>query len=200
MANASLIDMGDGTIQDTSTNLLWLKDWSLSGTGNWLQQTDWASRDFASSTGWRMPTRAEYSGIYSPMISTTPPWTNVPAAGAGYWTSDRSERVSVTCPGPLIPVVGCTAEGAFAVGIGYGVPTLPEVARPLSEALYAQKVRSYVAPGPAPVPVPATLGLVLLGLLAATTAKSKRPGRGYSLAMRLIASITGASRTGPVSS
>jgi hypothetical protein len=86
MANASFIDMGDGTIRDTSTNLLWLKDWALSGTGNWVQQNEWASQDFASSTGWRLPTVAEYSGIYTPTILTTSPWINV---GETYWASDR---------------------------------------------------------------------------------------------------------------
>jgi len=174
MANASFIDMGNGTIRDTSTNLLWLKDWALSGPGNWVQHNDWASQDFASSTGWRLPTVAEYSGIYTPTILTSSPWINV---GEIYWASDRSDRVTVSCTGPIIPPRGCTEPGSFAVGIGFGLPILPSGAQPVSSAYLAQKVRAYEGsdPVPVPVPLPATLSLALLGLLAAATAKSKRP-------------------------
>ncbi len=173
MANAGFIDMGDGTIRDTSTNLLWVKDWAASGTGNWVQQNEWASQDFASSSGWRLPTVAEYSSVYSPTISTTTPWINVRDI---YWTSDPSDPVAVTCTGLLIRPGGCTARGAFAVSIGISGPTLASGARPLFDEYFAQKVRSYEesVTVPVPVPLPATLSLALLGLLAAATAKGMR--------------------------
>jgi predicted porin len=42
-ANAVLIDQGDGTVLDTTTNLEWVKDGSLGGLRTWQDAKDWAS-------------------------------------------------------------------------------------------------------------------------------------------------------------
>ena len=71
-AHAILFDNGDGTITDTDTNLMWLKDMNLTNTESyddnlygfdtngallWSDAIDWAdSLDFANHTDWRLPT------------------------------------------------------------------------------------------------------------------------------------------------
>jgi Protein of unknown function (DUF1566) len=56
----SLIDMHDGTIYDTDTQLSWLKDAGASGIKNWSDAEAWAESlnangGFAGLTGWRLP-------------------------------------------------------------------------------------------------------------------------------------------------
>ncbi len=57
---AQMVDNGDGTITDMSTNLMWLKDAS-NGQADWAGAQAWASNlTFAGHTDWRLP-----SGINS---------------------------------------------------------------------------------------------------------------------------------------
>jgi hypothetical protein len=64
-ANAALVDNGNGTITDTKTNLMWLKDANLSMTSSydsdgkmtWYNAMDWANNLlFAGYDDWRLPT------------------------------------------------------------------------------------------------------------------------------------------------
>jgi hypothetical protein len=45
-ANARMIDNGDGTITDTGTNLMWLKDGNLAGAKTWNDALTWAGTLF----------------------------------------------------------------------------------------------------------------------------------------------------------
>ena len=37
-AQASLVSLGDGTVKDTTTNLIWLQNWNVNGPQNWVAQ------------------------------------------------------------------------------------------------------------------------------------------------------------------
>jgi hypothetical protein len=59
-ANAALVDMNDGTIYDTDTQLSWQKDAGAGGKRTWNQAVAWAASlneggGFAGLTGWRLP-------------------------------------------------------------------------------------------------------------------------------------------------
>lgn len=59
-AHATLVDMHDGTIYSTNTQLSWLKDVAAGGLKTWDQAVAWAASlnadgGFASLTGWRLP-------------------------------------------------------------------------------------------------------------------------------------------------
>lgn len=59
-ANGSLIDMNDGTIYDTDTQLSWLKDAGAGGVQTWANAMSWAASlngggGFAGLVGWRLP-------------------------------------------------------------------------------------------------------------------------------------------------
>lgn len=63
-AHASFVDQGDGTVLDTASNLLWLKDWSSTGQGNWNTQLSWAeSLTFAGNSDWELPTNSQYTDL-----------------------------------------------------------------------------------------------------------------------------------------
>lgn len=58
--HAALVDMHDGTIYDTDTQLSWLKDAGEGGIKNWTDANTWAAslnagHGFAGLTGWRLP-------------------------------------------------------------------------------------------------------------------------------------------------
>ena len=55
-ANAALVNMNDGTIYDTSTQLTWLRNAGLGG-GTWSASNLWANNlVFAGFSDWRLPT------------------------------------------------------------------------------------------------------------------------------------------------
>jgi hypothetical protein len=57
-SRAELIDLGDGTVRDTLSNLIWLQNWTVNGQKNWETQKAWAETaldGFAGSTDWRLP-------------------------------------------------------------------------------------------------------------------------------------------------
>ena len=65
-AQAELVSLGDGTVKDTNTNLIWLQDWHVNGFQNWSPQKAWAeSLDFAGSTEWRLPEISEYGALFN---------------------------------------------------------------------------------------------------------------------------------------
>lgn len=64
-SQAALIDLGNGTVKDDTTNLIWLQDWSASGFEDWDTQMLWADGlDFAGSTDWRLPSIGEYVALF----------------------------------------------------------------------------------------------------------------------------------------
>ena len=64
-AQATLVDMHDGTIYDTDTQLSWLQNANTAGTTmTWSQANAWAASlnsgsGFAGLTGWRLPTTTQ---------------------------------------------------------------------------------------------------------------------------------------------
>jgi hypothetical protein len=65
-AQAALIPLGNGTVLDDATNLIWLEDWNLNGQKSRKDQMDWADAlDFAGSQDWALPTRDQYLTLFS---------------------------------------------------------------------------------------------------------------------------------------
>ena len=61
---ADLVDNGDGTITDTETKLIWLKN-AGPARMQWAVATDWANTlDFAAINTWRLPTALEMEDLY----------------------------------------------------------------------------------------------------------------------------------------
>lgn len=109
---AALIDNGDGTITDTDTGLMWLRDASLGGPMTWYDALTWADAlVYAGYNNWKLPsalnsdgsgpcgglncTDTELGHLYyiEGVTSSTPsPFTNVqlPSSNSGYWTSTES--------------------------------------------------------------------------------------------------------------
>ena len=86
------VDLGDGTVRDTSTGLIWLKDANCFGIKNWDDAMDKAATlhtgecgltDGSSKGDWRLPTKEEWEALfdtnyYGPALSN--------AAGTGKWS------------------------------------------------------------------------------------------------------------------
>ncbi len=83
-AQGKLIDMHDGTIYDTDTQLSWLKDAGAGGLKTWLYAKAWAKGlTVANLTGWRLPaadpacdiahncTRSEMGHLYYTELGNT---------------------------------------------------------------------------------------------------------------------------------
>ena len=82
-AQATLQDMGDGTIYDTDTQLSWLQNANTNGLMTWDQAVAWAASlnsgsGYAGLTGWRLPDTAQ------PDASCGNQSGDVPAQGYGY--------------------------------------------------------------------------------------------------------------------
>ncbi len=101
-------DMGDGTVQDCRTGLIWLKDANctdtsggienLSGKLSWYDALKWVAAlknglcgltDGSSPGDWRLPTKTEWMAMVASANKqhfTTPSLTN--AAGTAKWTTN----------------------------------------------------------------------------------------------------------------
>ena len=63
-AQADPVSLGNGTVKDTNTNLIWLQDWNVNQLQNWSTQQAWAEGlDFAGSTDWELPEISEYGAL-----------------------------------------------------------------------------------------------------------------------------------------
>ena len=109
-AHATLVDMNDGTVYDTDTQLSWLQNANTAGTQmTWDQAVAWAASlnsgsGFAGLTGWRLPnadpvcgannncTNSEMGHLYytelgnaaGGPLTNVGPFTNVQAGS--YWS------------------------------------------------------------------------------------------------------------------
>jgi len=63
-AQATLTDLGDGTVLDTDTNVVWLKDWSLVGIHSYVAMVNTIDALVAAGhDNWVMPTMADYGQL-----------------------------------------------------------------------------------------------------------------------------------------
>jgi hypothetical protein len=63
-SHGALIDMQDGTIYDTDTQLSWLKDARAGGYTKWVDARAWTqSLNIAGLTGWRLPAADPACGV-----------------------------------------------------------------------------------------------------------------------------------------
>jgi len=101
------VDLGDGTVLDTTSHLRWLKNASCSMPQDWNNAISLANNlasptcglnDSSVAGDWHLPTKDELNTIYS--ISDTPAVTlnltfNNTVYPSGYWTSSTYESVYV---------------------------------------------------------------------------------------------------------
>jgi hypothetical protein len=153
-AQAGLVSLGDGTVKDTNTNLIWLQYWNVNGLGNWGTQKAWAETTldgFAGSNDWRLPEISEYAALFSLYGDLTQrgEFTNVQSGV--YWSGTEVSGTSARFFSPAlgIPTIGSQGTQFFAVAVRPGDVI-------------------------ASVPEPQTLALALLALGATVVARRKR--------------------------
>lgn len=99
------VDCGNGTVTDTVTGLIWLRDWNCLGFKDWaaanqaaagLKNGDCALTDKSSPGDWRLPTKDEWSTTiaFAVTLGCVPSLTN--DAGTCYGTGVRSSFAGVT--------------------------------------------------------------------------------------------------------
>jgi hypothetical protein len=153
-AQAALVSLGNGTVRDTNTNLIWLQNWNVNGAQNWSTQKGWAdSLDFASSTDWRLPEISEYGALFTAYgnLTQVAEFTNVQPDF--YWSGTEIS------PGIL----------AWYFNPDFGFQ---------SDAFQTNQFSAVaVHPGDvaASVPEPQTLALALLAFGAMVVARRRRP-------------------------
>ncbi len=165
-AHGALVDMGDGTIHDTDTQLSWLKNANTAGAMTWSSAVAWAASlnnagGFAGLTGWRLPNADPVCGLSYNCINSE--------MGHLYYT-----ELGNVAGGPL------TNSGPFTNVQTYfywsGTEYAPDTAYAWISA-FSDGIQSYtgkvnpayawaVRPGARYVPVPATgtIGLIVIGL------------------------------------
>ena len=152
-AQATLIDLGNGTVKDDVTNLIWLQNWNVNGFQNWATQKAWAENlSFAGSDAWVLPSIGQYGTLFAEVgdLTLVLQFTNVQPGL--YWSGTEI--------GPGINA------WLFRPDTG-GQGDVGETNR-----LFAVAVR----PGDvAAVPEPQSLALVLLALSAGAVAWRRRP-------------------------
>jgi hypothetical protein len=158
-AQAELVSLGDGTVKDTKTNLIWLQDWNVTGLESWGTQKNWANNlNFAGSSDWALPSIGEYDALFAAYgdLTQVPKFTSVQSLD--YWSGTEGS-------------VGSDSSWAFSPDDGIlSLRSQGNDGPP--EALYAVAVR----PGDvtASVPEPQTLALTLLALGATVVARRRR--------------------------
>jgi hypothetical protein len=155
-AQAGLVSLGDGTVKDTNTNLIWLQNWNVNGLRNWATQKAWAETGldgFASSNDWVLPSISQYADLYTAYgdLTLVPQFTNV-QPGYYYWSGTEilpAIRAWIFSPDIGGQYVGSEVSRFFAVAVRPGDVT-------------------------ASVPEPQTLALALLALGATVVARRRQ--------------------------
>ena len=141
-AQASLVALGDGTVRDTVTNLIWLQNWNDTGALRWSDQELWATTlSFRGHDDWALPSIEQFAELFAELgdLSVVAEFTNVQRGR--YWSGTE------TAPGlsawTLRAVTGERRDDNEAFGF-------------FAVAVHPGDVGA--------VPEPTTLALVLLGL------------------------------------
>ena len=120
-AHATLTDLGNGTVEDSATHLIWLKDWqSLGGfTTDWNGALSYAaSVGYGGSSSWALPSPAQYTTLWNDAGSSfsglTAYFTNV-RASAIYWSNSTLPGFS---PG-YVAIFNTDDGGIYVWSVGY---------------------------------------------------------------------------------
>lgn len=160
-AQATLVSLGDGTVKDTNTNLIWLQNWNVNGLKTWTEQKTWADGyDFAGSDDWRLPTQSEYQALLSSYGNLTEVHAFTDVQSADYWS------------GTEFPLVPDYAQGWHVAWIrAFAGPMYGEDSYHYAVAVRAADTTN---DGTTTVPEPQTLALTLLALGATVVARRVR--------------------------
>jgi hypothetical protein len=159
-SQAALFDLGDGTVRDTNTNLIWLQNWTVNGQKNWAAQKAWAETTldgFAGSTDWRLPDINEARNLVDTYdLNLFGYRTPFYIAGGPIWSGTEY----------LDPRAGAFAWAFSGLGCC-------DLARQSSNAFWAVAVRNVDVPA---VPEPKTVAMLILGIgaLMATVRRRQR--------------------------
>lgn len=154
-AQAALVTLGDGTVKDDVTNLIWLQNWNVNGAQTLATQKAWAENlNFAGSTDWVLPSISDYTTLFGEVgdLTQVSQFTNVQSRS--YWSSTEVTPDAIAWIFfPLSGFAGLGSGQFFSVAVRPGDVT-------------------------AAVPEPQSLALVLLGLGATVVARRWRARQG----------------------
>lgn len=156
-SNAALIDLGDGTVRDDATNLIWLRNWDVNGQKDWGTQKAWAeSFSFAGSADWRLPLITEFAGLFA----------NYGQQSGGL--TARSEFINIRSPfyWSGSEVVAGDVALLYHPGVGF------QLSGAQVTLYYAVAVRSDNALS---VQAPHVFAVALMALVATLVTRRKRP-------------------------
>jgi len=161
LAHASFIDLNNGTVVDTRTHRIWLKDWGSSGEADWNTQRSWtATQSIDGKSGW-VWTYGFDELTRSVLLNGSNPFVN---RYGTFWSSiEISYTGGMLCP----PDTYCGFGSAAYVYDALGGP--PEIF--LKSKVARAMVSRYDYES---VPAPQTLALGLLGLFALGLASRRR--------------------------
>lgn len=169
LAQASLIDRGNGLFYDTDYNITWYDN---SHMMSWVDATNWAaSINVGGVTGWKLPSaspRAGYAmddishlwlvetGHFDPYIPV-PPFSTI-RKGYSYWTSDLAGN----------------GQWAWFISPGNGYGDMTGTAKAMGMTSWSNfVVLEHSGDVGAPVPIPAAVWLLGSGLLGLWGIKRK---------------------------
>ncbi len=153
-SQATLVNLGDGTVKDTVSNLIWLRNWNVNGTHNWATQMAWADNlAFAGSSDWVLPSINQYDTLFAHAgeAGFYSAFNNI--SGGYYWS--RTEIAA--------------GVSAFVFDSGFGLQECTNESTCLLSAVAVRPADVAVA-----VPEPQTLALALLALAAMAVARRTR--------------------------
>lgn len=158
LARAELVDLGNGTFEDTTSGLVWQKNWMSTSLKTVEEHRAWADAlVLGGSDSWRLPTITEFLSLGT----TYAQWYSGLFPLLGYQTH----------PGPYVSTDMYTLGGPECFNFSEKFPTGPCGYLSYSvQGGYAVAVRDLAAP----VPEPSTYALMVFGLGSIVCAARRR--------------------------